>query len=345
MKIEIAESLLLSYLNHCKSCNVVQSNWKASSNWSPSKENYHRVEKLFDKIKSRNDFKHIFQCNFNQTIKQAEIDVIGIDIVNENVYAIDVANHSAGLNYSGGKYECVNKVLLKCLRTMLILELYFPNYHHVISFCSPIVKGPTNDILKSSFESLIKNFSDINNEFEFIVNDSFKTKIIDPTIINGLKDNDTSELFLRSAKLLSLFNESTFETNKLSDNDNEEKSHPLKFSLKKSDAISLISDKLGFTITNNVIFSNVNSTQPVWWLEPSNSKFSKDLYLLLNSNADKSLWVFKIPGDTIKNANNIFMQRKDKEDTSKLIIPFGENKFIDKEGFDFSPFLIKELSY
>lgn len=33
MKIEVGESLLLSWLKHIKKCQIVQTNWKASSKW------------------------------------------------------------------------------------------------------------------------------------------------------------------------------------------------------------------------------------------------------------------------------------------------------------------------
>lgn len=33
MKIEIGESLLLSWLKHIKKCQLVQTNWKASRRW------------------------------------------------------------------------------------------------------------------------------------------------------------------------------------------------------------------------------------------------------------------------------------------------------------------------
>jgi hypothetical protein len=33
MKIEIGESLLLSWLRHIKECQLVQTNWKPSSKW------------------------------------------------------------------------------------------------------------------------------------------------------------------------------------------------------------------------------------------------------------------------------------------------------------------------
>lgn len=36
MKIEVGESLLLSWLQHIKECQIVQTNWKASNKWQLS---------------------------------------------------------------------------------------------------------------------------------------------------------------------------------------------------------------------------------------------------------------------------------------------------------------------
>lgn len=38
MKIEIGESLLLSWLKHIKECQLVQTNWKASYKWELKKQ-------------------------------------------------------------------------------------------------------------------------------------------------------------------------------------------------------------------------------------------------------------------------------------------------------------------
>lgn len=45
MKIEIGESLIVSWLKHIEKCQVVQMNWKPSTNFWQL-ENYNEIEKV-----------------------------------------------------------------------------------------------------------------------------------------------------------------------------------------------------------------------------------------------------------------------------------------------------------
>ena len=102
MKIEMGESLALSFLRHVKQCWLVQTNWKASEHWSrilPDDE----LESRFTWMRQRFDadgtvFKGV--RNVDQFLRQAEIDVLGVG-QNGSVHALDVAFHEAGLNYGG----------------------------------------------------------------------------------------------------------------------------------------------------------------------------------------------------------------------------------------------------
>lgn len=49
MKIEIGESLALSYLKHVKKCVIYQNNWKISSKWDKPENDM--AEDIFHKIK------------------------------------------------------------------------------------------------------------------------------------------------------------------------------------------------------------------------------------------------------------------------------------------------------
>jgi hypothetical protein len=99
---------------------------------------------------------------------------------------------------------------------------------------------------------------------------------------------------------------------------------------------------------NNSIFANVNSAVNVWWLEPDNQKFSKDLYLLLSNTNTKELFILKIPAGKINNPETIFRQRTvyGKPKSSIEIIVDTNNRFIDRksDNFDFSPFLEKTIT-
>ena len=107
MKIEMGESLIYSYLRHVKKCLFTQTNWKASSSWDYSPTIYSEAKALFERILSNPDFGSIFPSSFDQTLKQAEIDVLGIDGAN-NIHAVDIAYHEDGLQY-GDKNEKIGR--------------------------------------------------------------------------------------------------------------------------------------------------------------------------------------------------------------------------------------------
>lgn len=118
MKIEIGESLLLSWLRHVKNCQLVQTNWKPSiSSW----DLYNEIE--IDELMAFCDRHYkekfdvdLFKSNasFMQLIRQVEVDVMGISLNSDNsreLYGIDVAFHEDGLNY-GDKSKTVTNVLI-----------------------------------------------------------------------------------------------------------------------------------------------------------------------------------------------------------------------------------------
>lgn len=201
MKVEIGESLMLSYLKHIKKCVFYQVNWKVSSNWNVS--NSKIVQNIYERISENLIFDVFKKSNLNQLIKQSEIDVIGMDS-NETIYAIDIAYHEAGLNY-GSKEETKNRVLKKLLRSYLTLLTYFPGKNYELVFVSPKVHNTTEIMIRAYFTELDKDFSTENVKFKYISNDQFRDEIVIPTIKNTKDDSDTNELFLRSIKLMNLF--------------------------------------------------------------------------------------------------------------------------------------------
>ena len=73
---------------------------------------------MYEKIKSLEAFKTIFkESTFEQLLKQAEIDVLGINTEESTVYGIDVAFHGAGLNY-GSKEETAEIILKTIFRPL-----------------------------------------------------------------------------------------------------------------------------------------------------------------------------------------------------------------------------------
>ncbi len=199
MKIEIGESLCYSYLRHVKQCWLVQTNWKVSEHWE--RKNNAELETLFQTMKQKFDkdgtvFKQT--KNAEQFVKQGEIDVLGID-QEGNIHALDVAFHEAGLNYGGG---ADNRVLKKILRTYICLNAYHPpetKFH--IYFASPKVHNAVQEPLENLFAVLQEEYGDAN--WHLLTNDNF-AQIVSETLEKASEVADTSELFVRSWKLLNL---------------------------------------------------------------------------------------------------------------------------------------------
>ena len=216
MKIEIAESLASSYLNHIEGCRIIQTNWKTSSAWKIDQRLFEEAEVIYERIKSSPDFINVFKSKkntFKQFIKQAEIDVLGINTSELRVYGLDIAFHSAGLNYSSQSQTVEEIVLKKLFRTALIMKIYFEQYD---SFESIFVSPKINPSVQKNLDSLVEKASLIINnptlEIKVVSNDNFFSEMVYPLIKKTKNENDTSELFLRAYKLLSLDN--TKEANK-----------------------------------------------------------------------------------------------------------------------------------
>ena len=175
MKIEIGESLMLSWLKHIRGCKITQLNWKPSNKWKKSNEI--EVNNLFEELRENfsvfKQTKKMQLITLDQLIKQAEIDILGLNIENTNYYAIDIAYHENGLKYAKTK----TKVLEKLLRSALVLLLYFDKREGNIIFASPKI-GPT---LYKNLHKKIEEINDFmkgqryNYDFQLIANDDFRT--------------------------------------------------------------------------------------------------------------------------------------------------------------------------
>ena len=216
MKIEMGESIILSWLRHVKGCQIVQTNWKPSQSWDV--QNKSIIEDLLKE--STEEFKEydLFNLNngINQILKQAEIDLIGISFGNENckeskqnkdntIYAVDIAFHEAGLNY-GNRKETISKVLMKYLRTAMCLCGYYGVKEGTIIFASPKIGQALTDELLENIEILKRIIAKCNLNYEIILyaNDEFRKNIMEPiTVVLG-NVADTSELYMRSLQMFKL---------------------------------------------------------------------------------------------------------------------------------------------
>lgn len=206
MKIEMCESLMQSYLKYEKHCIITQLNWKVPTviqNNIPEK-----AGTVFEKIQKIQDFADIFKgCSLKQVLKQAELDVIGIN--GDTVYLVEVAFHENGLQY-GDATETKTRVLKKLVRAYLIGLIFFPDKNYEIIFASPKVIPSSESLIKDVLPVLEQSISECKADkngvnFCYVTNDDFKKKILIPTLQSSVKIADTSDLFLRSVRLLELF--------------------------------------------------------------------------------------------------------------------------------------------
>lgn len=144
------------------------------------------------------------KVTFEQMLNQAELDVIGI--ANDKIYMVEIAFHEQGLRYGSNNEEVKNRVLKKIIRAYLIWKIYFSNYSCKIIFASPKVNPSPDELIKKCFDELKdkKFYEKEKVGFKYFSNEEFSNEILLPTLGTLISDSDTSELFLRSAKLLKI---------------------------------------------------------------------------------------------------------------------------------------------
>jgi len=213
MKIEMGESLFYSWLRHVKECQIVQTNWKVSSQWELS--NADALDKLMllvDKHYSEKYGYAIFKQNtsLSQLLQQGECDVLGMSIQPDGTtyYAVDVAFHEAGLNY-GSRDTTVMKVLEKCARTAFCLHGYLSTREAEIIFASPKINPAVLSDLVPCVSELNVLFTDngYNFAFRIIANEEYNNLVLRPILLASDGVADTSELFLRGYQMFKMFSD------------------------------------------------------------------------------------------------------------------------------------------
>lgn len=196
----MGESLMQSYLKYEKGCLITQTNWKTASDWI---KNSNEAQKEFNKIKENKEFSHLFgKMSFEQMLKQAELDVIGIS--KDDVYMVEVAFHEQGLRYGKNDDEMKDIVCKKMLRAYLTWITYFNSYTCKVIFATPKTTKQPKSKINECFNKLNNFCNHKKIEFHYLTNANFKKEILLPTLKHLDKDSDTSELFLRSAKMLKI---------------------------------------------------------------------------------------------------------------------------------------------
>ncbi len=213
MKIEIGESLFYSWLRHVKECQMVQMNWKVSSQWDLLHEQ--ELQTLLNVMTEHFQTKYgynVFKKNssMSQIIRQGECDVLGVSFDREEnkFYAVDVAFHESGLNY-GSKEETVMKVIAKMVRTAICLYGYMDTKTAEIIFASPKINPVIMEPLSSCISDLNYMFQLYGYEFKVrvIANDSFHEQVLQPILLASNGIADTSELFVRAYQMYQMFSD------------------------------------------------------------------------------------------------------------------------------------------
>ena len=210
MKIEMGESLFYSWLRHVKDCQIVQTNWTTSTQWSLQHQ-----DELEDVMKNTSDYffnKYGYSIykqtsTLSQLLQQAECDAIGVSFSEEHkkVFAVDVAFHEGGLNY-GDKKTTTIKIITKCLRTAMCIYGYLDTKEAEIIFASPKIHRAVLSELSPKIEDIqqIMDQKGFRFQFRLIGNNDFKLQILDPILLVSGGIADTNELFMRSYQLIHL---------------------------------------------------------------------------------------------------------------------------------------------
>lgn len=277
MKIEMGESIVGSWLKHVCECQIVEQNWKPSKNIGNFIK-FNEVENIFKDIRKTYkglevEFVSKKVNKLNGFIVQGEIDVLGISLImDENnslkinkFFAVDVAFHENGLNYSGKNKE---RMLKKYIRTALTLYLYFGIDTGEIIFITPYVKEKHKKELQDLSIDLKEIFKkhNINYEFKLYCNEDFYEKVYYE--LYKLKDeiSNTSELFMRSLKLIEL-------TKRF------ESKIPQKIEIKQNNEGKVSELKIGATVVRDFkILSNENKISEKEISNLCDSNYSKETF-------------------------------------------------------------------
>jgi hypothetical protein len=208
VKIEIGESLMRSWLRHVQRCQLAELNWKPSSTWDKSGDG----QRLMDQ--ARVFFQRALEITLfpedgkaSQLIKQAEIDVLGVKVGLggrvEAVYGADVAFHENGLQYK----DNVAGILKKLVRGRIAIQAYFGEVPCQMVFASPLVRPGPLQALDAALGHVRAFFADqrLQTTTSFYANETFRDDILYPTLQASAETADSSELFLRSYRLLTGF--------------------------------------------------------------------------------------------------------------------------------------------
>jgi hypothetical protein len=211
MKIEIGESLIFSWLRHVRGCPIAQANWKPSATWPIRREPALVIdfEKMRETAGQRLGFEVFKRSSFQQFMRQAEIDVLGLRFgeVGLAAIAVDSAFHENGVQY-GDLKETVGRILKKMIRTAFVLDGYFDLHQADIVFATPKMHNAVQEALLGCWPELQSILADCGSlsagrvHMHVVTNGDFVEEIIQPVLDRMDQVADTGELFLRAQQLV-----------------------------------------------------------------------------------------------------------------------------------------------
>lgn len=211
MKIEMGESLFYSWLRHVKECQIVQTNWTTSGQWSLLHEDkLEEIKNLTDRHFKEKYGYDLYKktTSLSQLLQQAESDALGISLQagGNKVYAVDVAFHEAGVSY-GDRESTIMKIVRKCLRTAMCIYGYLDTREAEIIFASPKINKSVLVGVVPCLADAQKILDDLCFHFRLriIANEDFREKVLEPILLVSDGVADTNELFLRSYQMLQMF--------------------------------------------------------------------------------------------------------------------------------------------
>ena len=132
---------------------------------------------------------------YNQRVdKQREIDVIGFDFSNNEIFLCEVATHLEGLSYGGKNKDTVNHVRKKLIAIKEYADRSFPSMKKRMMFWSPYV--PEGYITEE--------FRKMNDELDtsFIINTKYTEKVKALMRKAAKETKDRGEPFYRALQIL-----------------------------------------------------------------------------------------------------------------------------------------------
>lgn len=240
MKIEICEQMVQSWLQHCKQCEFVQTNWMVSPLRGIADSEIKAVGNIMKDIETKlnqaleDETKQILQQSVDeelgtkskkkvkkldifkkskagQFIRQCEIDVAGCKLdcgITERIYLVDTAFHKTGLGY----HDAAARVIKKLVRALLVSLIVFGEDVPVtVAFASPKCSAA----LKDNIEKIVEDLRNIliadarykNIDIELYFNEKFTEDIYAPLIANIEELNNDNDLFMRAMNLAKLAEE------------------------------------------------------------------------------------------------------------------------------------------